>query len=93
MLSSHTGRFTVDPERRKFLAGGLAAGIGGLSYAGRLGADVISDELQRRLKYLATPDGIPADAKFGVPFHSPDATPFRDKLFVPPVAKPEIDMT
>ena len=83
----------MDPERRKFLAGGLAAGIGGLSYAGRLGADVISDELQRRLKYLATPDGIPADAKFGVPFHSPDATPFRDKLFVPPVAKPEIDMT
>jgi len=90
---STTGRFTVNPERRKFLACGLAAGVGGLSYVGHLGADVISDELQKRLKYLSTPDGIPADAKFGVPFNSPSATPFLDKLFVPPIAQPEIVMT
>jgi len=82
----------MDQERRRFLAGGLAAGLGGFLDANNSPAVDIEKELVARLKYLSPPDGIAIDDKFGVPFPSPPAKPFQDELVLPPIAEPAIDM-
>lgn len=45
--------------------------------------------MESRSRYLSPPDGIPA---FGA-FPSPPATPFKDQLFIPPIAPALIDMS
>lgn len=83
----------MDLDRRRLLAGGLAAGLGYLLPNGSASGDDYKEEVRKRTRYLSPPDGIPADPKFGVPFRSPCAKAFTDKLFIPRIAKPEIDMT
>jgi len=83
----------MDPNRRRFLAEGMAAGLGGLVLGNSASAEDLEKLVQERLKYLSPPDGIGMDAKFGVPFTSPPVPPFVDELFIPPIAVPAIDMT
>jgi len=82
----------MEPNRRRFLAEGMAAGLGGLVLGNIASAEDLEKLVQERLKYLSPPDGIRMDTKFGVPFTSPPAPPFQDKLFIPPIAEPAIDM-
>ncbi len=83
----------MDPDRRRFLTAGLAAGLGGLLPANPSSADDVESELRARLKFLSPPDGIVVDDTFGVPFRSPKADPFQDELVIPPVAEPAINMS
>jgi FtsP/CotA-like multicopper oxidase with cupredoxin domain len=84
-------------DRRTFLKGGLMAGVCGAVQSGvRADGDDsdVTAEMARRLKFLSPPDGIAADSKKGVPFDSPPLkNRFIDKLFVPAVAEPVIDMS
>jgi len=90
-------KHVMKPDRRDFLKGGLAAGITGLVDAGLTRADDIDPEvaaeMKKRLKFLSPPDGVAADKDWGLPKPSPEAIAFTDELVIPPIIKPEIDMT
>ncbi len=77
-------------SRRKLLQG---VALGFLSTSNFAQADPrdpeVERERKRRLRFLSPPDGLPA---FGAS-PSPLAEPFKDPLFVPPIAEPLIDMS
>jgi FtsP/CotA-like multicopper oxidase with cupredoxin domain len=87
----------MQPDRREFLKGGIAAGITGLVGAGLAQADDLDPrvvaEMHKRLKFLSPPDGIAADPLWGLPQLSPSVLPFTEELFIPPIIQPEIDMS
>ena len=86
----------MQPDRREFLKGGLAAGISGLVGAGSAHADDLDPrvvaEMKDRIRFLAPPDGVAADPLWGLPQLSPPVRSFREELFIPPIIQPEIDM-
>ena len=83
----------MSTNRREFLKEGLASGVCLASAvyvsAGEIDPEVAA-ELARRKKFLSPPDGTPPGLETRP---SPPVTPFKDPLFVPPVAKPVFDVT
>ncbi len=82
----------MSSNRRRFLQHGLAVATASTVAPSKAGTPLdpaVQNEMRSRLKYLSPPDGIPA---FGAS-PSPVVEPFKDPLFVPPIAPALIEMS